>query len=69
MYRKEKRREVKDKNLKLRKHDTEEFKQAKDIIEIINRDDENNPATETGKSLFLLFRACIKQVLFNTAFD
>lgn len=41
---------------------TEEFKQAKDITERINQDDKNNPATETGKSLFLLFRGFIKQV-------
>lgn len=68
MYRKKKTREVKDKNLKSRKYDAEEFKKAKDIAEIINQDDENNPATETGKSLFVLFRACIKQVLFNTVF-
>ncbi len=51
MYRKKNRREVKDKNLKQRKYDAEEFKQAKDITEIINQDDENNLAT--GKSLFV----------------
>lgn len=41
---------------------TEEFKQAKGITGKINQDNENSPATETGKSLFLLFRAFIKRV-------
>lgn len=52
MHRKEKRRaEI----LKQRKDDTaqtEDFKQVKDITEIINQDNENSPAPETGKSLF-----------------